>query len=491
MKEVKDKKEAFIERHIIAGLINSTEYLQQVRQVWDPNFMESRSARLIAEWCIEFFDKYGEAPECNIDDIYFDKKSTGLIPVGMDESVEEDLEDLSGEYDEKYNVQYALDQTNKYFHKRHLEEHQSRVKDLIENGDLDAAEELAGSFTGKNGTEQTNLEKVMCTSDAFCKRKIREPAMLLRPWLSEQSLNLIYGPRGAGKTWLCSMIAVALTRQDPEDVVNIGSWDVAQSTSVLFIDGEMNNHMLQQRLRDLARALPDEDPENPLYILSGHDFSNANDKQLNLDTQMRQSIYQHLKDRPKIKVLILDNASALTPGLVENSKEEWDPVNQWMISLRHLGVSVVLVHHASKEGKQRGTSGREDAMDTIIRVEQHKEYNHNEDNAWFTISFQKSRNLKPGASKRDFSLRIVDHPDGGLTWEEDNEGTASDKKRQIMEEILLGDMKSKEIAAEFGISPGRVSQIKNECFGDGYLKYETEKGKRVLVLTEKGEDFLD
>lgn len=136
-----------IERLVVTGLINSTEFIQQIRQVWDPVFMESRSARLIAEWCIEFYDEFNKAPERNIEDIYFDKKESRSIPIGMEESVEEDLEDLSAEYDESFNLLYALKRANKYFKRRHLEEHQSRVKALIENGDDDAAHELAGSYS--------------------------------------------------------------------------------------------------------------------------------------------------------------------------------------------------------------------------------------------------------------------------------------------------------------------------------------------------------
>jgi putative DNA primase/helicase len=72
----------------------------------------------------------------------------------------------------------------------------------------------------------------------------------------------------------------------------------------------------------------------------------------------RDHIYALLDKRTDIGLVILDNIAALIPGIDENSKQDWDPINQWLISLRILGLAVVLLHHAGKSGKQRGTSGR-------------------------------------------------------------------------------------------------------------------------------------
>ena len=136
------------ERLIVTGLINSTEYLQQVRPVWDQKLISARSAQELAKWCIEFYDEYNKAPERNIEDIYYDKKDSKEIPIDMIEELQESLEDLASEYDETFNVQYALDQTNKYFKKRHLDLHQEELRELMQNGDLGAAESLAASYKG-------------------------------------------------------------------------------------------------------------------------------------------------------------------------------------------------------------------------------------------------------------------------------------------------------------------------------------------------------
>jgi len=135
-----------VERLIITGLINNTEFLQQIRPTWDPEVLGSASAQQIASWCIEFFDEFGTAPARNIEDIYFEKKEGGDIPRDMVEEIREDLEDLASEYDESFNVKYALKRARKYFTKRQLENHQKELENLIAEGNLDAADDLARSY---------------------------------------------------------------------------------------------------------------------------------------------------------------------------------------------------------------------------------------------------------------------------------------------------------------------------------------------------------
>jgi predicted transcriptional regulator len=480
-----------IERAIVAGLIHSNQFCEEIRADYGREYLEARSAAEASAWCMSYFDKFKEAPGGSINDIYYDKKKAGEIPSDMVEEIEEDLESLLGEPPPE-NVPFLVERTRKYFEERRLEIHLEKVETLLSQGDLKQAQELAAEFTPVNGTIKTSLENLLQTSTEFITKDIPPPRYLLRPWLTEQSLTMIYGPRGAGKTWLAAIIGVLLTRKPSkgEALPDVGPWSVTNSAGVLLIDGEMTNYMLQERFRELCENLPKEDPENPLQILTAHDFTTKNESQLQLDGPTRAAIYTMLKERPEIRVLILDNISSLTPGIIESTKEDWDPINQWLISLKHLGCSVVFVHHANKDGKQRGTSGREDSVDTVINVALHKNYDQNTDNAWFTVKYEKSRNLRPGDSKKEFSLRIVDGDSGGLIWEQDEEGQHGETRRQIITEILEGE-KQADIARSYDVSAGRVSQLKKEAIAEGLLREVKKKGGgKVQVLTDKGRDFI-
>lgn len=136
------------ERLITVGLINSTEYLQQVRPIWEHGLLVARPAQEISKWCLKYYDEYKQAPERHIEDLYYEKRDSGQIPKNMIKELEELLQDLAREYDESFNVEYALKRTQKYFSERHLEEHENRVRDLRERGEVERANAVASSYRG-------------------------------------------------------------------------------------------------------------------------------------------------------------------------------------------------------------------------------------------------------------------------------------------------------------------------------------------------------
>jgi putative DNA primase/helicase len=81
------------------------------------------------------------------------------------------------------------------------------------------------------------------------------------------------------------------------------------------------------------------------------------------------------------------------------------------------------VHHSGKSGEQRGTSRREDVLDTVIGLRRPADYNPNQG-----ARFMKSR-AHFGDAGRPFEASLVATADGrGLTW------TACDLKPGLLEE---------------------------------------------------------
>ena len=74
-------------------------------------------------------------------------------------------------------------------------------------------------------------------------------------------------------------------------------------------------------------------------------------------------------------------------------------------NLRRQGVSVLLIHHAGVNGRQRGTSRREDALDTVIALRRPEDYSP-EEGARFEIHFEKLRNRADGAGALPFEASI-------------------------------------------------------------------------------------
>src|SRR5262249_47878105 len=119
---------------------------------------------------------------------------------------------------------------------------------------------------------------------------------------------------------------------------------------------------------------------------------------------MRQQVASILDAHPDIRVMILDNISCLFSGINEDSKQDWEPINAWLIRLRHRGLTTVLGHHAGKGGQQRGTSGREDSLDTVIHLNKPTGADAR-DGCHFELSFTKCRSVT-GESVAPLDVRL-------------------------------------------------------------------------------------
>jgi putative DNA primase/helicase len=221
---------------------------------------------------------------------------------------------------------------------------------------------------------------------------------------------------------------------------------------VLYVDGEMMLDELKQRIT----ALLPEAPKAPLYILSGEVTHNRLEHDLVLsDAGARESLLKLLDAKKDIRVIILDNISCLFPGIDEDKKRDWEPVNAWLIKMRRRGIAVILIHHSGKGGQQRGTSGREDALDTVIQLARPTNYDPR-DGCHFELSFNKARSVKGEAVQPlDVRLEVVNSRQV-LTYRP-LERSMEDRVRELLGE---GVKKLSDIADALGISPSYACKLK-------------------------------
>jgi len=60
-------------------------------------------------------------------------------------------------------------------------------------------------------------------------------------------------------------------------------------------------------------------------------------------------------------LIVLDNLSTLRFTGKENEADSWSVMQNWLLQMRGRGKSVIILHHAGKDGSSRGTSRRQDA----------------------------------------------------------------------------------------------------------------------------------
>ena len=204
--------------------------------------------------------------------------------------------------------------------------------------------------------------------------------MLLGPIIPERSLAMLYAPRGLGKSWLALSMAVAVATRG-----RVLRWEALRPRRVLVIDGEMPMADLQARLNAILMGAGVTVPNDNLRIPAADNCDHG----INVGSgEGQQALEQHLDD---VDLLILDNLSTLTNGS-EGASDAWLPMQNWLLRLRRKGVAVLIVHHAGVNGRQRGTSRREDALDTVIALRRPVDYSA-EQGARFEIHIEKARTL--------------------------------------------------------------------------------------------------
>lgn len=270
---------------------------------------------------------------------------------------------------------------------------------------------------------------------------------VLNPWLPTQGLTMIFGPRGIGKTYVTLYIAVTVSA----GTTLWGRWDAPKARGVLYLDGEMPAVVMQERLGYIITSL-DKEPTASLRIITP-DLQEAG--MPNLATQQGQDAIEPYLEG--IGLVVVDNISTLCRVGRENEADSWEPVQGWALKLRSRGVSVLFVHHAGKGGMQRGTSRREDILDTIINLKHPGDYCP-EQGACFHVHFEKARGVY-GDAVKPFEAKLVARS-GKQEWQvKDLEESLTEK----IADLLQDGIAQNEIAELLGISKGAVSKHKKKA----------------------------
>jgi hypothetical protein len=203
------------------GMIVSTEYLQQLRGVWDVQLMESDLARTMTGWCWEYFERYSKAPGKEIEGIYYAKLRENKISTARAEEIEQDiLPKLNEEYlASEFNLAYLLDETKKYFRDRRLALHAEAIQSLRLGGEVDEAEKLAceykplakGSDADLDLASEEALDRVQMAFENNAVPVVEYPGRLGTFWNSQfvrGGLVAFLAPEKRGKTFLLLDIAM-------------------------------------------------------------------------------------------------------------------------------------------------------------------------------------------------------------------------------------------------------------------------------------------
>jgi len=262
---------------------------------------------------------------------------------------------------------------------------------------------------------------------------------------------MVHAYRGVGKTH-CS-IGIGCAVASGRKFLN---WEAISAETVLLIDGEMPAAILQSRLMDHMRMTTGTStlPEKLRIMTPDLQKEGMPDIGMRLG---QNKIEKFIGD--DVKLVILDNLSTLMRTGAENEADSWLSLQQWGLRLRARGKSVLYIHHSGKNGSQRGSSRKEDVLDTVICLQHPKNYKP-EQGACFEIHYEKARGLY-GNDVKPFEARLMD---GQWLTRSINQ---SNYDKAVA--LLKDGYTQRDIVEELGLSKGYISKINKKALAKGDL----------------------
>jgi hypothetical protein len=195
--------------------------------------------------------------------------------------------------------------------------------------------------------------------------------------LFSESLNQVFSYRGIGKSlFVAGLVNTLLHGGDFLRYKSPGGF------SVLYCDGELPDKVLQDRLREQLHGAGGRLTLMHAGSLPNQSFPRLSDPRV-------QSEFVKRVDKLNPDIIVFDTLSACF-RFDTNDPEGWERVNQFYISLRLKGKCVIVVHHAGKNGSQRGRTDGDDNLDLAIRLDAPKGWAPG-DGCKFNLSYEKVR----------------------------------------------------------------------------------------------------
>ncbi len=274
----------------------------------------------------------------------------------------------------------------------------------------------------------------------FLSRQFPPKEMVLAPWLPEKGIVMAFGPRGIGKTHF--VLGVTYAAATGGQYLH---WRAPQPRKVLILDGEMPAVVLQERLAAIVAKSELAPPTSDHVRILASDLTEFGLPDISTE-KGQAAIEPHIGDA---ELIVVDNLSTLARSGKENEADSWSMMQHWALKLRREGRSVLFVHHAGKGGEQRGTSKREDIMDTVVKLSRPPDYKPAE-GARFIVEFTKSRGFS-GPEAEPFEAQLRD-------GEWSMKSVEDVRTAQILQ--LHGEgLKQRDIAAEVNCSAATVNRV--------------------------------
>ena len=258
LKITKKKIDTTIENRILAGLIVSKEFTRQAFPFLKTKYFKNDHAKIIAQWCLNYYSQYEEVPMIEISTILDEHWET--IDESTSKLIVDFLTDISDEIEAGgyFNYEYVLNQARIYCKKQELEISCKETLALIEANEVDEAEERYISYSQQRREiddisflfEDSTVDDVFNEEDKeFFKMggEIGEFFGNMEPgWLIGLS-----APFKRGKTWLAQWMAIQA---------------MLSQLKVLFVSLEMSRRQIKKRFMKMMTYTVDPNEQRRVIV---------------------------------------------------------------------------------------------------------------------------------------------------------------------------------------------------------------------------------
>ena len=262
----KRRVDSKMEQQILIALITSKEYLAQVSPIIDLDLLESGPFRQVAQWCLNYYNKYQKAPNAHIESIYHAWVEEGDRDESQVEAIHDFLGALDGQYDAlgDINVPYVIDATASLLTARKLAKLKDNLEYHLSEGEVKKAEEdilnhksvEIGHGVGidilndKSAWERAFQEKgkplITFPGDA---------GIFLNDAMTRDALIGIQGIEKRGKTWWCIEFAMrALKNRKRVALFEVG--DLSENQIVQRMASRFSGTPFKVRDYDISTTIP-------------------------------------------------------------------------------------------------------------------------------------------------------------------------------------------------------------------------------------------
>lgn len=295
---------------------------------------------------------------------------------------------------------------------------------------------------------QNNLPPLKAISmEEFLLSTLPERDYLLHPVIPEQGIVMLVAKRGIGKTFTALHMSLSVAGG-----LSLFNWHAPKARRVLYVDGEMPAISMQERLAALATGMAAPPHAMQNFSIITPDIQSR--PMPDLATTYGQQVLEPFL--AGVDLLVLDNLATLCRTGKENESQSWTPMQTWLLDLRRRGMAVLLVHHAGKSGDQRGTSAREDIMDTVISLRRPTTYSVAE-GARFEVHLTKARGIV-GEDAMPFEVHLRSEGNQ-LIWDVNE---LVNVQAEQLKQLLAEGFSIRDCADEMGVSKSVVHRLKKK-----------------------------